>query len=90
MNRSRNLMLIGGATLAGVLLGWAAAQGRQRKHRADLFSRRPSRRTAALGYLAGRPGLETIRLLQDYLRWETQPALRRRAGALVHRFEARL
>lgn len=90
MSRSRKVLLVGGATLAGVLLGWAMAQGRQRHHRTDLFSPRPSRRTAALGYLAGRPGLETIRLLQDYLRWEPLPALRKRGEALMRRFEARL
>ena len=90
MSRSRTAWIVGGATFTGLLLGWVAAQGRQRKHRAGLFSNRPSRRAAALGYLAGQPGLDSIRLLQDYLRWETQPPLRRRAQGLVRRFEAQL
>lgn len=90
MRRSRTAWIVGGATLAGLLLGWVAVQGRQRQHRAGLFSDRPSRRAAALGYLAGQPGLDAIRVLQDYLRWETQPPLRRRALGLVRRFEAQL
>ena len=90
MSRARTTWIVGGATLAGLLLGWAAAQGRQRRHRAALFSTHPSQRAAALGYLAGRPGLESIRLLQDYLRWEVEPALRRPAQGLVRRFEGQL
>ena len=89
MRRSRTLM-IAGATLAGVALGWLVAQGRQHHHRRDLFSDRRARRFAALGYLAGRPTLETLRLLRDYLTWETQPVLRRRAEGILRAMQAQL
>lgn len=89
MRRSQTLM-VAGATLAGLALGWFVAQGRQRHHRADLFSDRPGRRFAALGYLAGRATPENVRLLRDYLRWESQPSLRRRAESVARRLEARI
>jgi hypothetical protein len=34
--------------------------------------------------------VETVRLLRDYLAWERQPMLRRRAEAIVRRMEATL
>jgi hypothetical protein len=48
------------------------------------------RRYAALGFLAGRPGAETTRLLTDYVNWETRPALRRRGQLLLRRMHAYL
>ena len=45
---------------------------------------------AALGFLAGQNEVETVRLLRDYLAWERQPMLRRRAEAIVRRMEATL
>jgi hypothetical protein len=48
------------------------------------------RRYAALGFLAGRPGVETARLLRDYVNWETRPALRRRGQHLLRRLHAYL
>jgi hypothetical protein len=76
--------------MAGVALGWAAAGGRERRHRSDLFHPSPLRRLAALGWLEGQPGAETLRLLRDYLAWERVPLLQRRAGGLLRRFEATL
>lgn len=89
MTRSRT-WLVAAATLAGLATGWAVSQGRQHHHRADLFSNRPFRRYAALGYLAGRPTVEHRRLLRDYLSWEREPILVRRARQILRRFEARL
>ncbi len=79
-----------GAAAAGVVGGWLFAQQRLVRHRRDLFSPRPLRRLAALGFLAGQNGVETIRLLRDYLAWETRPMLRRRATSIVRRMEATL
>jgi hypothetical protein len=59
-------------------------------HQRDLFSPRPLRRLAALGFLAGQSGVGTIRLLRDYLVWERQPVLRRRAQAILRTLEATL
>jgi hypothetical protein len=87
--RSRSWIFVGGV-LAGAAGGWLLAQGRFSYHRRDLFSPRPLRRLAALGYLAGQDGVDTVRLLRDYLAWERQPMLRRRAEAIVRRMEATL
>jgi len=45
---------------------------------------------AALGYLSGHPGVESVQVLRDYLAWEEHPALRRRAESIVRRMEAQL
>jgi hypothetical protein len=87
--RSRGWLLAGGVVL-GLTGGWLIAQQRLTYHRRDLFSPRPLRRLAALGFLAGQNQVETFRLLRDYLAWERQPMLRRRAEAIVRRMEATL
>ena len=56
--RSRGLLFAGGAVV-GAAAGWVLAQRRLTFHRRDLFSPRPMRRLAALGYLAGQGGVET-------------------------------
>ena len=87
--RSRGWMFTG-SVLVGIAAGWALAQQRQVRHREDLFSARPLRRLAALGYLAGREDVETVRLLRDYVGWELQPMLRRRGETILRRMEATL
>jgi hypothetical protein len=87
--RSRSVLFAGGAAV-GIAAGWLLAQYRFARHRRDLFSGQPLRRLAALGFLAGQAGVETVRLLRDYLSWETHPVLRRRADSLVRRMEAAL
>jgi hypothetical protein len=73
--------------LAAGLVVWSTQVHRSRR---DLFSPSPVRRLAAIGYLAGRPGVETTRLLGDYVNWETRPVLRRRAQDLHRRMNAYL
>jgi hypothetical protein len=75
-----------GGVAAGLLV-WSTQVERSRR---ELFNRSPVRRFAALGFLAGRPGLETARLLADYVNWETRPVLRRRGRLLLRRMEAHL
>ena len=87
--RSRGLLFAGGAVV-GATAGWVLAQRRLAFHRRDLFSPRPMRRLAALGYLAGQGDVETVRLLRDYMSWERQPVLRRRAEAILRRLESNL
>lgn len=82
--RSRSLLFAGSAVV-GAAAGWVLAQRRLTFHRRDLFSPRPMRRLAALGYLAGQNGVDNARLLRDYLAWERQPMLRRRAEAILKR-----
>lgn len=76
---------VGGAAVGLVL--WSTQVHRSRR---ELFNRSPLRRLAALGYLAGLPGVESARLLTDYLNWETQPLLRRRGQVVLRRMEAHL
>jgi hypothetical protein len=79
---------VGLGMVGGGVVGWLLAQRHMERHRADLFSARPLRRLAALGHLAAREGVETVRLLRDYLEWESQPMLRRRAENILRRMEA--
>jgi hypothetical protein len=88
MGRRSTALLIGLVT--GMAVGAFLAQHSMGRHRRDLFSARPLRRLSALGYLNGQPGVETVRLLRDYLTWERHPVLRRRAEGIVRRMEARL
>jgi hypothetical protein len=69
------------------LVVWGTQVQRSRR---ELFSRSPVRRYAALGFLAGQPGVETARLLADYVNWESRPALRRRGQLLLRRMKAYL
>jgi hypothetical protein len=75
-----------GGFAAGVLL-WSTQVERNRR---ELFSRSAVRRLAALGFLSGRPGVETTRVLEDYVNWETRPVLRRRGQVMLRRMEAYL
>jgi hypothetical protein len=87
---SRRALYFVAAAAAGFAAGAALAQRSMGRWRAALFSPRPLRRLAALGYLSWHPGVEAVRVLRDYLAWEEHPALRRRAEAIVRRMEANL
>jgi len=86
----RKPVLFAAATAAGFLAGALLAQRSMGRWRTALFSPRPLRRLAALGYLSGHPGVEAVQVLRDYLAWERHPALRRRAEVIVRRMEATL
>ncbi len=85
--RSKALLV---AFAVGTALGAGVAQHSMGTHRRDLFSAYPLRRLSALGYLNGRPSVEAVRLLRDYLAWEQHPILRRRAERIVRRMEGKL
>jgi hypothetical protein len=78
------------AAVVGFVVGTALAQRSMGRSRSALFSARPLRRLAALGYLSGHPSVAAVRVLKDYLSWEEHPALRRRAESIVRRMEANL
>ena len=78
------------ALVAGLAVGWFLAGRHLERHKEDLFSPNRFRRLAALSYLAGKTGVETIRLLGDYIAWEPSSALRRRAIRLRRRMELEL
>ena len=82
--------VVGAATLVGVALGWTVVERRLARHRQALFSPRPYRRLAAIGFLEHDASPETVRLLRDYLAWEPQARLRRRARDVLRRLEASL
>ena len=89
MRRSRSVMFFGAAAV-GVAAGWMLAGRHIQKHRTALFSPRPLQRLSALAALAADPSIANVRLLRDYLAWESRPLLRRRATALLQRMEATL
>lgn len=75
---------------AGVLAGAFVWSSVRHNFRRELFSRRPLARFVALTYLSSRPTLDTVRLLQDYVRWEQRPLLRRQGVRLLQSVESRL
>ena len=78
------------AGAAGATVGMLLWSRHMRDARRDLFHRRAVKRLAALGYVGARPSVENARLLRDFTAWETRPALRRRAAALLRRMETHL
>ena len=76
--------------VGGLAIGVLAWSGALRVSRRELFSASPLRRFAALSYLGGNPSASSARLLRDYVRWETTPALRRRAERILRWVEDRL
>lgn len=68
-----------GAAFVGIAGGWWLARQHDRGHRRELFSSRPYRRLAALGWIASNDDPESLPLLRDYVAWEPIPALRSRA-----------
>ncbi len=86
----RRALYFAAATAAGFVAGAVLAQRSMGRWKTALFSARPLRRLAALGYLSGHPGVEAVQVLRDYLAWEEHPALRRRAEAIMRRMEAKL
>jgi hypothetical protein len=87
--RTRYKVLLAAAAL-GLVVGVVFAQESISRYRRALFSRRPLKRLSALGYLSAHPSVDTVRLLRDYIAWEQQPMLRRRAEAIARRMEAKL
>ncbi|MHB1862639.1 MAG: hypothetical protein ACYCVL_06660 [Gemmatimonadaceae bacterium] len=76
--------------LGGLVVGLLAWSAQIQRSRRDLFSSSPVRRVAALGYLSGRPGIRTVQLLDEYVKWEPQPALQRRGRRMLRRMQASL
>jgi hypothetical protein len=45
---------------------------------------------AAISYLRARPSVDSVRLLRDYVAWESNPVLRRRGRRALQRAERAL
>ncbi|HSH45419.1 MAG TPA: hypothetical protein VK966_06170 [Longimicrobiales bacterium] len=79
------------STVAVATLGVLFVRDQMSRHRRDLFSSRPLRRLAALGYIAGAPPtVDSVRLLRDYIAWEPQPLIRRKAAQVLSKMERSL
>jgi hypothetical protein len=72
---------------AGAVAGFFWWSQEQETNQRSLFSPKPMKRLAALGWISGQPGAESAVLLREYLTWEQNPLLRRRARRLLTRFE---
>jgi hypothetical protein len=89
MNRFLRTTGIALVAIAAVgALGTLLVRDQISRHQRDLFSPHPLRRLAALGYLGGRPAsVDAILLLRDFIAWEPQPMLKKRAMQLLARME---
>lgn len=86
--RTLGLAIAGVAAVAA--LGVVVIRDQMSRHRHDLFSPRPLRRLAALGYIEHHPDVENAHLLRDFLGWEPKPMLRRRAATILTQMEQAL
>ena len=85
--RSRPSRVLAAGFIGGVLAGILVWSLQMRRWRRDLFSASRVKRLAALGHLGGRSltDLEAVHLLNEYVAWEKEPFLRRRAERLLQR-----
>jgi hypothetical protein len=90
VNRRTNVGAVTAGFLGGLVLGALAWSTQIQRSRRELFSKNPMKRLAALGYLGGRPGLDTVHILGDYVRWERHPTLRRRGERILRRVRSHL
>lgn len=90
MNGQRRVQAVAAGFLGGLLLGVVVWSTQIQRSRRELFSRNPVKRLAALGHLGGRPGLDTARILTEYVGWERHPRLRRRGERLLRRMQSSL
>lgn len=86
--RGRQLAAVG--FLGGLAAGVIVASQQLHRHRRNLFSPRPYERLLALTALRAQPSVETLRVLHDYVGWESRPLLRRRGLRLLRQLERTL
>lgn len=89
MNRKTQVAIAAGF-LGGVVAGAIVWSTQIHRSRRELFNGSPWRRLAALGYLSGRRGHDTVRLLTDYVRWEQNGPLRKRGQQLLRQMQLHL
>ena len=83
-------LYLAGGFAGGLVVGLIVWSQQTRRYRRDLFSRRKLRRLAALGYLRGQHTPDNVRLLRDYVNWETHAKLKRRGLRILQRMEESL
>ena len=90
MTRRTQINAVTAGFLGGLVLGALAWSTQIQRSRRELFHRSPVKRLAALGYLGGRPGLDSVHILADYIKWERHPTLRRRGERILRRMQTHL
>lgn len=93
--RRSNVLRTGGIVLLVVgaiaALGTFVVRDQITRHQRNLFSTVPLKRFAALGYVAGLPAsIDLIQVLRDFVAWEPNGILRRRATQILARKERQL
>jgi hypothetical protein len=79
------------AAAAVTAIGALVVRDQMERHQRDLFSPRPLKRLAALGYLGSHSAtVELARTLRDFIAWEERSLLRRRAANILARMEEEL
>ena len=90
MSSRDGALYLAGGFAGGLVVGLIVWSQQTRRYRRDLFSRRKLRRLAALGYLRGQHTPDNVRLLRDYVNWETHAKLKRRGLRILRRMEESL
>jgi hypothetical protein len=90
VNSRDGALYLAAGFVGGVAMGLIVWSQQTRRYRRDLFSRRKLRRLAALGYLRGQHTPDNVRLLRDYVNWETHAKLRRRGARILRHMEESL
>jgi len=90
VTRRTNVGAVTVGFLGGLVFGALVWSTQIQRSRRELFSKNPMKRLAALGYLGGRPGLDTVHILSDYVAWERHQALRRRGERILRRMKRHL
>jgi hypothetical protein len=81
------MLSVGAASAIGALV----VRDQISRHQRNLFSRHALKRLAALGYLAGAPAsVELVQVLRDFVVWEPNAILKRRAQQILQRMGRQL
>jgi hypothetical protein len=81
------LLTIGAVAAVGALV----VRDQMSRHQRNLFSPVALKRFAALGYVSGLPAsIDLVQLLRDFVAWEPNSILRKRAAQILLRKERQL
>jgi hypothetical protein len=83
------MILLGVGSMSAI--GALVVRDQISRHQRNLFSGQALKRFAALGYLSGAPAsVELVQVLRDFVAWEPNLILRRRALQILTRMERQL
>lgn len=76
---------------AAAAIGALVVRDQISRHQRNLFSRQALKRFAALGYMSSAPAsVEIVQVIRDFVSWEPNAILRRRALQILSRMERQL